>query len=301
MPNGSPVIAVASGKGGTGKTTLAVSLALSWNAGAGQTSAPAPLFLDCDVEAPNAHLFLKPQFSQRREVGLLIPQVDPARCTLCGRCAEVCQFQAIAVLGQKALMMPKMCHGCGSCAALCPEGALSEQLQTMGVLEAGPAIAGIQFGRGKLNAGEPMAVPVIRELLGWQRPAPGQAVIIDAPPGASCPVVAAVRQADFLLLVTEATPFGLHDLQAAHTLACELGPPCAVVVNRCAAGPAGAFIAEVEAYCQAQNLPNWMRIPFTRAIAAGLAQAKPLVAIEPAMRAEFGRLALRLQQRMGAQ
>jgi MinD superfamily P-loop ATPase len=153
-------IAVASGKGGTGKTTVATSLALSL--GLART-----LFLDCDVEAPNAHLFLNPSFEWQEEVGILIPQVDESRCTFCGRCAEVCQFHAIAVIGQKTLVFPELCHGCGSCSLNCPEHAISERLNAMGVLQAGPTPAGIHFVRGVMNVGEPTAVPIIRQLKQW--------------------------------------------------------------------------------------------------------------------------------------
>ncbi|MEW5719448.1 MAG: ATP-binding protein, partial [Chloroflexota bacterium] len=212
-------IAVASGKGGTGKTTVATSLAL-WLAS--NATRPLPLFLDCDVEAPNAHLFLHPTFECRQEVGILIPRVDEAKCTYCGKCAEVCQYHAIAVLGKKVLVFAQLCHGCGSCTLVCPEHAISEISDVMGVVESGTAREGIAFARGVMNVGEPMAVPVIRQLKKWIAPQPNQSVILDAPPGTSCPVVESVRGADFLLLVTEPTPFGLHDLKLAAQIAREL-------------------------------------------------------------------------------
>jgi MinD superfamily P-loop ATPase len=279
-------IAVASGKGGTGKTTVATSLALSLNAGvepALPESVPLPpLFLDCDVEAPNAHLFLKPVFEQRQEVGIQIPQVNEARCTYCGKCAEVCQYHAIAVLGKKTMVFPQLCHGCGSCTWICPEGAISETLDVMGVLERGPTPSGVDFARGVLNIGEPMAVPVIRQLKQWAIPKPGQVVIVDASPGTSCPVVEAVRAADFLLLVTEPTPFGLHDLKLAVEVARELQIPAGVVLNRCEGNsPDGRYGTTVEAYCREQSLPILLRIPFEREIAEGIAQGKTLVEIHP--------------------
>ena len=204
-------IAVASGKGGTGKTTIATSLALSL-----ATDAPQfpPFFLDCDVEAPNAHLFLKPEFEQRQAVGVPVPRVDQAKCTYCGKCAEVCQYHAIAVLGKSVLVFNQLCHGCGSCTQLCPEGAIVEVPNVIGMLERGTARAEIPFARGVMNVGEPMAVPVIRQLKKWAAAPQERTVIMDASPGTSCPVVEAVRGADFLLLVTEPTPFGLHDLTA---------------------------------------------------------------------------------------
>jgi MinD superfamily P-loop ATPase len=279
-------IAVASGKGGTGKTTVATSLALSLNAGVEgalpESVSLPPLFLDCDVEAPNAHLFLKPVFEQRQEVGIQIPQVDEARCTHCGRCAEVCQYHAIAVLGKKVLVFPQLCHGCGSCSWICPEGAISETLDGIGTLERGPTPSGVDFARGVLDIGEPMAVPVIRQLKRWANPKPEQVVIVDASPGASCPVVEAVRGADFLLLVTEPTPFGLHDLKLAVELARELQIPAGVVLNRCEDdSPDGCYSAIVEVYCREQGLPILLRIPFEREIAEGIARGKTLVEIHP--------------------
>jgi MinD superfamily P-loop ATPase len=266
-------IAVASGKGGTGKTTIATSLALSL---AGEGSTPPPIFVDCDVEAPNAHLFLNPRLECSQPVGILIPVVDESRCTYCGKCAEVCVYHAIAVLGRKTLVFPQLCHGCGSCSALCPEIAISESLDPIGVIESGPARAGIDFRRGVLDIGKPMAIPIIRELQRQIQPLPGQTIILDAPPGTSCPVVATLRNADYLLLVTEPTPFGLHDLRLAAQVAAELGIPAGVIINR----ENGAF-PDLEPFCQSKRLPVLMRIPFEREIAAGIAQAKTLVDIHP--------------------
>jgi MinD superfamily P-loop ATPase len=288
-------IAVASGKGGTGKTTVATSLALSLDAEAKQAlpesvSLP-PLYLDCDVEAPNAHLFLNPIFEERKEVGILIPQVDEARCTHCSKCAEACQYHAIADLGKKVLVFPQLCHGCGSCTWVCPESAISESLDVMGVLERGSTPSGIDFARGVLDIGEPMAVPVIRQLKQWATPRPGQVVIVDASPGTSCPVVEAVRGADFLLLVTEPTPFGLHDLKLAVEVARELQIPAGVVLNRCEDdSPDDRYRAIVEAYCREQVLPVLMRVPLEREIAEGIAQGKTLVEIHPDTIPSFRRL-----------
>jgi MinD superfamily P-loop ATPase len=272
-------IAVASGKGGTGKTTVATSLALSLAAdrGASPITSDPPLFLDCDVEAPNAHLFLKPVFEERQEVGILIPHVDETRCTHCGKCAEVCQFHAIAVLGEKTLVFPQLCHGCGSCQLICPEGAIAEVLNVTGILERGKTESGIAFARGVMNVGEPMAVPVIRQLKKWAAAQPYQVVILDAPPGTSCPVVETVRGADFLLLVTEPTPFGLHDLKLAAEVAQELGIPAGVIVNR----DREVAYRPLEEFCQAIKLPILMRIPFERSIAEGIARGQTLVEIRP--------------------
>lgn len=273
-------IAVASGKGGTGKTTVATSLALSLAEGAaGQPVAPPPTYVDCDVEGPNGHLFLRPELKRRRDVAIQMPRVDAAKCTACGKCAEVCQYHAIVVLGKKTLVFDQLCHGCGSCTLVCPEGAISEEPHTIGVLEAGTAVAGIHFARGVLDVGQPMATPAIRQLKRWAIPADGpegHVVILDAPPGTSCPVVEAVRGADYLLLVTEPTPFGLHDLRLAVEVARELGIPAGVVINRDGIGDAA-----VEAFCAEAGLPILLRIPFERAIAEGIAQGRPLIEIRP--------------------
>jgi MinD superfamily P-loop ATPase len=284
-------VAVASGKGGTGKTTVATSLALCLAADRAQANLvpDPPLFLDCDVEAPNAHLFLKPTFERRQEVGLLIPRVDEAKCTHCGKCAEVCQYHAIAVLGKKVLVFPQLCHGCGSCTLICPEHAISEVSDAMGVLESGTTPSGIAFARGVMNVGEPMATPVIRQLKKWAVPQPGQIVIMDAPPGTSCPVVESVREADFLLLVTEPTPFGLHDLRLAVQVGRELNLPMGVVVNRDGIGDGC-----VEEFCVAEGLPVLMRIPFDRAIAEGVAQGQPLVDIHPEYRVQFQEMLMQI-------
>ncbi|MEW5869745.1 MAG: ATP-binding protein [Chloroflexota bacterium] len=292
------IIAVASGKGGTGKTTIATSLALSLAVDRGRSEAESdpPLFLDCDVEAPNAHLFLKPAFEQRQEVGLLIPEVDAERCTHCGKCAEVCQYHAIAVLGKKTLVFPQLCHGCGSCTLMCPEGAISERLNVMGVLERGGALSGIDFARGTLDIGEPMAVPVIRQLKQWATPEEGQVVIVDVPPGTSCPVVEAVRGADNILLVTEPTPFGLHDLKLAVQVAQELKIPAGVIINR--DGLTGDCGIDMEAFCQEQGIPVLLRIPFERKIAEGIAQGRTLVEIHAEFKQRFQQLVDRLRSEL---
>ena len=272
------IITIASGKGGTGKTMVATSLALSLAA----EQSPPPLFLDCDVEEPNAHLFLHPMLDEQQDVALLIPFVDEAKCTHCGKCAEVCQYHAIAVLGQKTLVFPQLCHGCGSCTALCPEKAIIEIPDRMGVIERGPAMAGIFFARGVLDVGEPMAVPVIRQLKKWAKSQPGQVVIRDASPGTSCPVVESMRGSDFLLLVTEPTPFGLHDLRLAAQVGREMGIPSGVIINR----ENGSYPA-LDQFCSDNHLSVLLRIPFERVIAEGVAQGKTLVEIHPEYTAAF--------------
>jgi MinD superfamily P-loop ATPase len=280
------IVAVASGKGGTGKTTIAVNLALSLGA---EEDAPehiggGPLFLDCDVEEPNAALFMAPVIEERREVGQLIPEVDRAACTFCGRCAQVCEYHAIAVVGDQVLVFPELCHGCGSCTLHCPEGAIHEVLHVMGALERGWAGA-IAFAQGTMNVGEAMGVPIIRQLKRWAIPPAhdGRAVILDAPPGTACPVVETMRGADVVLMVTEPTPFGLHDLRLAVEVARdELGLPVGVVVNRDGVGDEG-----VDAYCAAEGIPILMRVPLERRIAEAYSEGVPLVDALPAYRARF--------------
>ncbi len=277
------ILTVASGKGGTGKTTVATSLALA-------IADISPVLLDCDVEAPNAHIFLQPQFDQRREIGLPIPEVNAVRCTGCGRCAEVCQYHAIVVMGGKVLVFPELCHGCGSCTLQCPEGAIEEVPNLLGVLEAGPAKDGIYFAQGVLNVGEPMAVPVIRELKRW-RPFPeGRTIIRDAPPGNSCPVVETIQGADFVLLVTEPTPFGLHDLRLAIQLTRELGIPAGVLVNRDGVGDDG-----VEEFCRKEGIPILMRIPLDQRIGKAVARGEALVEAFPEYLPQFRELYAQIQ------
>ena len=272
-------ITVASGKGGTGKTTVATSLALSLAIDA--DNGDMPLLLDCDVEAPNAHLFLKPVLEDRRDVNILIPEVDEAKCTHCGTCSEVCPWHAVAVVGQQVLVFPQLCHGCGSCTLACPEGAIREIPNPIGVVEAGHACQGIQFAQGMLNVGEPMAVPIIRQLKkqSLNQPTGTRAnlpVIIDASPGTTCPVVESMRGSDFVLLVTEPTPFGLHDLRLAVQVTEELGIPAGVVINREGVGDTG-----VDDYCREARLPVLMRIPLDQRIAKGIARGIPLIDILP--------------------
>lgn len=269
-------IVAASGKGGTGKTTVATSLALI---AAEQDSVR---FLDCDVEAPNAGLFLDPRLDTHKEVGILIPQIDDEACTYCGKCAEVCQFHAIAVVGKKTLVFPELCHGCGSCTLVCPENAISEHLNIMGVLESGSTPEQIDFFQGVMNVGEPMAVPIIRELKKWATDSSSEIEIWDAPPGASCPVVETIRGADFALLVTEPTPFGLHDLKQVVGIVKELGIPAGVVINRDGIGNNA-----VEAYCEESGLPILMRIPMERRIAEAIASGKLLLDAAPEYRPNF--------------
>lgn len=281
-------ITVASGKGGTGKTTVATSLALSVKRA--QPEAAVHL-MDCDVEAPNAHLYLHPTIGKTQEAAVRIPVIDEAICTACGKCVSVCEFHALAQIGKKVLVFPQLCHGCGSCTWNCPEKAISEAANPIGMLEAGTAIDDIQFSQGILTISEPMASPVIRQLKAWIKPAitasPDMTVIIDAPPGASCSVVETVRGSDFILLVTEPTPFGLHDLKQMIGITREMGIPAGVIINRDGIGDQEIGDQEIGNYCAGEGLPILMRIPFERAVAEGLSAGKPLVEIRPGALEEF--------------
>ncbi|MBE3571870.1 MAG: ATP-binding protein [Moorella humiferrea] len=257
------IVTVASGKGGTGKTTIVTNLALAL-----AKKIPVQV-LDCDVEEPNAHLFLKPEFQEEREVTLPVPEVDETKCTACGRCSEVCAFHALAVAGGRVLVFPEMCHGCGGCSLVCPAGAIKEKPYRIGVVARGQA-RGIDFIHGKIDIGMPMAPPVIRAVKKLSRKE--GLTLIDAPPGTSCPVVAAVKGSDFCLLVTEPTPFGLNDLRLAVGMVRELGVPCAVVINRSTLGD-----QRVERYCLREGIPILLKIPFDKEYAATYARGRCLV------------------------
>jgi len=267
------ILSIASGKGGTGKTTIAVNLALSL----GKTH-PVQ-FLDCDVEEPNAHFFLKPLLSGSRVVSIPIPEIMDEKCNYCGKCAKICAYNALAVLKDTVLVFPELCHGCGGCSLLCPEKAITEKGQRIGILEAGSS-NGIQFIHGKLDIGQAMSPPLIREIKKCIDAA--RLVIIDAPPGTSCPVIEAVRGSDFCILVTEPTPFGLNDLKLSVETLKELGIPFGVVINRAGIGDRG-----VEDFCQKEKAPLLMTLPMDREIAVAYSEGKSIIETKPAYREKF--------------
>lgn len=269
-------VAVSSGKGGTGKTTVATSLALAM---AGEYRVQ---FLDCDVEEPNAHIFLKPHLDHSEAVEIPVPRVDRERCTYCGRCAEVCPQHALAVVPGQVLFFAELCHGCGACSLLCPQGAIAEVGRPVGTVETGWA-GDVAFAQGRLNVGEAFAPPVVRAVRG--KAGGYQVTVVDVAPGTSCPVVEALKGVDFCLLVTEPTPFGLHDLGLMVEVVRKLGLPAAVVVNRADVGDAG-----VRAFCAERHLPVLMEIPQDRRIAGAYARGIPLVGVEPGWAGRFREL-----------
>jgi len=268
-------VAVASGKGGTGKTTVSTNLALA-AAAAGDEVA----YADCDVEEPNGHLFLKPRIDRRRKVYVPVPRVDPEKCTACGTCAEICRFGAIAVVAGQVMTFESMCHGCGGCLLACPVQAIEESGREIGVVEEGSS-DGVAFTHGRLNVGEAMSPPLIREV----RYAANGPAIIDAPPGTSCPVITAVRGADFVLLVTDPTPFGLHDLRLTLDMVRELGLPHAVVVNRSVPGNRLA-----RDFCLDLGVSLLAEIPDDRRVAAAYSRGETAFGTVPGYREHFAGL-----------
>lgn len=267
-------IAVASGKGGTGKTTIATNLAVVL-AAAGERAA----YVDCDVEEPNGHLFLRPTIESTREVSIPVPAVDEARCTLCGACGKACRFSAILALPLKTLTFPKLCHGCGGCTLACEAGAIREVPRVTGVVEEGRA-GGLAFLHGTLHVGEAMAPPVIRAVLA-AAPREGT-VVVDSPPGTSCPVIESVKDADVVLLVTEPTPFGLNDLELAVEMVRALGVPFGVAINRAGCGDSG-----VQEYCTTEGIPVVLELANDARIARAYSRGELAVHALPELRPRF--------------
>lgn len=268
------IISVASGKGGTGKTTVSTNLAVS-------LEREVKLF-DCDVEEPNAHLFLNPEFDRSIPVFTFVPKIDAGRCTGCGKCAEICRFNALAVLGEKVLVFPELCHSCEGCRDICPEDAVGEARRELGVIDIGRR-NGIFFVQGCLRIGEAMSPPLIRHVRSHAKPE--DLVIIDAPPGTSCPAINAMKGTDFVLMVTEPTPFGLHDLKLAVEAVKVLDIPCGLVVNRSDIGD-----RKLWDYAEQENLPILLEIPFDRRIAEVYSRGQLLVEEIPSWQPVFARL-----------
>jgi len=259
------IISVASGKGGTGKTTVATSLA--WVLGS------TAQLLDCDVEEPNCHVLMKPVLQESQPVAVPVPVVDANKCSLCGKCGEICRFSSIVVIGNQVLTFPEMCHGCGGCTLLCPENAITEGGRELGVIETGFA-GPVEFVHGRLRVGEAMSPPLIRAVK--HRINRHKIAILDAPPGASCPVIQTITGSDFIVMVTEPTPFGLHDLKIAVGAIEDLGIPLGVILNRSDIGD-----GEVHGFCSQKGIPLLAEIPHERRIAEGYARGNLLVDSTP--------------------
>jgi MinD superfamily P-loop ATPase len=267
------IISVASGKGGTGKTLVATSLALSLKDSYKVT------LLDCDVEEPNDHILLKPVITGSEPVNIQVPVIDEKKCIYCGKCAEVCAYHAIAVIANHVLTFPQLCHGCGACSYLCPKEVISEAPRQTGIVEWGHS-DGLRFVQGTLTVGEAMAPPVIRKVK--EHANGGEVIIRDTPPGTSCPVVEATEGSNFCLLVTEPTPFGLNDLSLAVEMVRKLGIPCGVILNRAGVGDTG-----VEEYCRQEGLPILLTIPLDTEIARLYSRGITLVKGMPAWEYSF--------------
>lgn len=273
-------IVVASGKGGTGKTTVAVSLALSL----GEVQ-----LVDADAEEPNAHLFLHPKIERTIAVEMMLPEVDLSACTFCGKCSEFCTFNALAVVKQKVLVFAQLCHGCTGCVHVCPEQAIHPKTRQVGEVQMGAA-RGMRFIQGRLRPSEPSAVPIVRQEFSLIEP--GRTAVIDAAPGTACAVQETLLAADFCLLVTEPTPFGLHDLRLTLETAEELDVPAAVIINR-----SGRRDGIIEEECAGGNVPVLMKIPFDRRIAESYSRGEPLVDTFVEYRSAFRRLYSDIEER----
>ena len=268
------IISIASGKGGTGKTTVATNLAASINTNVH--------LLDCDVEEPNAHLFLNPVIDRTETITVPVPEIDESKCTLCGKCVDICQFKAIAIMADTILSFNELCHSCGGCVRVCPEKAITETVREVGILQSGK-IKNISFTNGLLRIGEAMSPPLISKVRSSS--SEKSLTIIDAPPGTSCPVIASLKDTDFVILVTEPTPFGLNDLKLAVEAIKIMGIPCGIVLNRSDIGN-----SSVQEYAAKESILILMEIPFDRRIAESYSKGELIIKAIPELKRRFQRL-----------
>jgi MinD superfamily P-loop ATPase len=275
------IISVASGKGGTGKTTVAVNLALSLR---------NVQLLDCDVEEPNAHILLQPKIEEARPVYTQIPVISEELCDYCGKCSKFCAYNALFVAPKTLIVFSELCHNCGGCSLVCPKKAIKEKNRQIGVIKKVRA-NGVEAVYGELNVGEPMAVPLIREVK--RQIEKDKTVIIDAPPGTACPLIASVHKSDYCILVAEPTPFGLHDLKMTVQVLKDLDIPMGVVINR-----AGIGDKKVYDYCKQENIPLLLEIPFSKRIAELYSRGTPFVEEMPEWKEKFLKILNRIERGM---
>jgi len=264
------IITVASGKGGTGKTTVAVNLALSLE---------NVQLLDCDVEEPNSHILLHSEITEIEPVYTKVPVVSEELCNYCGKCSKFCAYNALFVASKTVMVFPELCHSCGGCTLVCPKKAITETERQIGVIKKGEA-DDVEIVYGELNVGEAMAVPLIKAVKNQIKS--NKNVLIDAPPGTACSLVASVHKTDYCILVTEPTPFGLHDLKITVQVLKDLGVPMGVVINR-----AGLGDRKVYEYCKKENIPLLMEIPFSKKIAELYSRGVPFVMEMPEWKEKF--------------
>lgn len=280
-------IAVASGKGGTGKSTVATNLAYLLSKSYKQVC-----LLDCDVEEPNCHIFLKPIFNYSEPVYVPVPKIDVEKCVQCGKCAEICQYNALAFIKGKVIVFPELCHGCGSCELICPSNAISETGREVGIIEAGFS-QGFNFVHGKSRIGEAMSPPLIKAVKKYADKEDFNIQILDCPPGTSCPVIAAASESDFVIMVTEPTPFGLYDLKLAVDVMRKIKLPFGIVINR-----SGENDYLIEDYARDENINILTKIPDSRAIAECYSKGNLILRALPEFKKAFDPLVNIIRENM---
>lgn len=275
-------ISIASGKGGTGKTTIATNLALAFSQQGYDIT-----YVDCDVEEPNGRIFLKPKIKEQFNATVPVPVIDSSKCTLCGECSKACEYHAIAVLGKTVEVFSSLCHGCGGCSDVCPEDAIKEVPRVIGIIEHGIGM-NVSFYEGRLNVGEAISPPVTKKLRELSKHT--QISILDAPPGTSCPTIEAIHDTDFVVLVTEPTPFGLNDLILAVEMVRELGLPFGVLINRSDIGNNKTI-----EYCRRENIDILLQIPFDRKAAEAYSRGEMIVDLDDRYKNYFNTLIQKIE------